>query len=243
MSLIVATRKEPGGTEPSGISASAAGGTDAPGLGLGIHLGFVGGEDRSPPRAPAGDHGIVPRGAEGADEGYVRLIERLDAEELAFVDLPAAGGGHGDRVGAQAVHVLPHLLPVPHPDQRVPAGGDGRRAGPEAERSTVRCQLGRGRISATDQTNWSIARRPGASESGHPCGQASQEKHEPVSTWPCRRSRPASSRSYTRHPPMRRTPPLSRSPPAGQRAASGSACGSIQTFDPAPCDGRETRSR
>ena len=43
-------------------------------------------------------------------------------------DGPAAGGGHGDRVGAQAVNILPHLLPIPNPNQRVPAGRNARAA-------------------------------------------------------------------------------------------------------------------
>jgi hypothetical protein len=44
--------------------------------------------------APARDHGVVPGGAERAEERHVSLIERFAAEELPtpFVDAPAAGG-------------------------------------------------------------------------------------------------------------------------------------------------------
>ena len=65
--------------------------------------------------APAGDHGVVPGRAERAEEGYVSFVERLAAGELPtpLVDAPAAGGGHGDCVGAQTVNVLPDLPIVP----------------------------------------------------------------------------------------------------------------------------------
>ena len=75
---------------------------------------------------PAGDHGVAPGGAERAEERHVSLVERLGTGELIAepVEQPAASGGHAGGVGAQAVDILPHLLPVPDPGERVPPGGD-----------------------------------------------------------------------------------------------------------------------
>jgi hypothetical protein len=49
--------------------------------------------------APAGDDGVIPGGAEGAEERDVSFIERLAAEELVAPAIdPASGGGDQNRV-------------------------------------------------------------------------------------------------------------------------------------------------
>src|ERR671915_1606391 len=55
-------------------------------------------------------------GHERAEERHVGLVERLADKELPspFVDGPAGGGDHRRGVGAQAIDVLPCLLPVPN---------------------------------------------------------------------------------------------------------------------------------
>ncbi len=84
---------------------------------------------------PAGDHGVIPGGAEPTEERHVGLVQRLAAGELIAeaVEGPAAGGGHDRGVGAQAVDRLgmasgrpsyrARLLAGPAVQRTEPAGG------------------------------------------------------------------------------------------------------------------------
>jgi hypothetical protein len=90
---------------------------------------------------PPPHHGRGPGGAERAEEEHVSFVERLAAGELPspLVDGPAAGSGHGDRVGAQAIEIVADALSVPAAYQRVPACSDGRSL-PEAGLSIWACR-------------------------------------------------------------------------------------------------------
>src|SRR5919106_1804755 len=69
--------------------------------------------------------GVVPSGAERAEERNVGFIDSLAARELPApaVNGPAAGCRHSRRVGAQAIDVLSQLPAGPGADQRVPTSG------------------------------------------------------------------------------------------------------------------------